>query len=92
MFLLNYQPNEVIILLGIFLVILVKIVPSINKITSSLQALEYMKNTINTYAEKNENEIQKLIDINKVRESDLDVKIDSFKSLSFKNVFFSYDK
>ena len=40
-----------IILLGIFLVILVKIVPSINKITSSLQALEY-KNTINTYAEK----------------------------------------
>lgn len=92
MFLLNYQPNEVIILLGIFLVILVKIVPSINKITSSLQALEYMKNTINTYAEKNENEIQKLIDINKVRESDLDVKIDSFKSLEFKNVFFSFDK
>ena len=39
MFLLNYQPNEVIILLGIFLVILVKIVPSINKITSSFQAL-----------------------------------------------------
>ena len=33
-----------------------------------------------------------MIDINKVRESDLDVKIDSFKSLEFKNVFFSYDK
>ena len=75
--------------IGIFFLCMIRLLPAINRILQSIQALRYGKSTINILiSELNSKDNLQQINSNKISKS----FNENFKTLEFKDVNFSYDK
>ena len=75
--------------IGIFFLCMIRLLPAVNRILLSIQALRYGKSTVNILINEliSKNNLQQ-INSNKISKS----FNENFKTLEFKNVNFSYDK
>jgi len=75
--------------IGIFFLCMIRLLPAINRILQSIQALRYGKSTVNILlSELNSKDNFQKINSNKISKS----LNENFKTLEFKDVNFSYDK
>jgi ATP-binding cassette subfamily B protein len=75
---------------SIFLVVSIRIIPSVNRIITSLQNIKYFDASLDSLLTDLEPTNLKLVAINKINESNN--KIDFQKEIRFNNVFFNYSK
>jgi ABC-type bacteriocin/lantibiotic exporter with double-glycine peptidase domain len=85
MLLKNYTNSEILTILGLYLVSLIKLLPSINKLTAAIQGLKYFENIITDF----HNDFD---DINLFEKKDKNFQISkNFSNIKYKNIQFTYN-
>ena len=86
MLLNKYSNSEIITILGIYLVSIIKLLPSINKLTGAIQGIKYFENIISEFHND-------YININLTKKNEKKYQIPkNFKNIKFKNIQFSYNE
>ncbi len=86
----NVDTSTIVATVSIFLVVSIRIIPSVNRIITSLQNIKYFDASLDSLLTDLEPTNLKLVAINKINESNN--KIDFQKEIRFNNVFFNYSK
>jgi len=82
--------SAIVATIGIFLITSIRIIPSINRILTSLQSIKYFDAALDSLLTDLDPTNLKLLKINKTSESNN--KIDFKEEIRFNNVFFNYSK
>jgi ABC-type bacteriocin/lantibiotic exporter with double-glycine peptidase domain len=84
MLLKNYTNSEILTILGLYLVSLIKLLPSINKLTAAIQGLKYFENIITDFQNDSHG-----INLFEKKEKKFQI-VKNFNNIKYKNIQFAY--
>ena len=97
MLLKNFTNSEILTILGLYLISLIKLLPSINKLTGAIQGLKYFENIITDFhndfhginlSEKNEKKFQLVKNFNNIKYKNIQFAYHENNNVFFPNISF----